>query len=814
MRKIKIVLVILCALCTLLLTAMLTACGHVHEYQFIVTKEATCEYSGIMYGYCPCGKETEKEIPALGHALENNVCKNCGLDITVDHVHTVVIDEAIEPTCESIGLTEGQHCSVCEKIIVKQEVVPELGHEFSAYVSDGNATCQADGTKTAKCTREGCIETTTTRDIGSKKDHTFVATTVAPTCTAKGYTLYVCACSYSYFDNYVDTIPHVFDKEVARAEYLKQSATCTKPAQYYKTCECGKAGTASFIYGGTIAHTYSEDWSHDSTAHWHEAVCGCDASSDYSAHQNVNGFCSTCNRPLNSTVGVIYDLSADGTYAEVIGYEGTDTTVVIAEEYQGKPVTVIYDNAFYNNDKIISVVLPDNLITISDSAFYSCGRLTSLVMGKNLTTIGSSAFWRCDSLTSVVIGDSVTSIGSYAFQYCDSLTSVVIPDSVTSIGSYAFEDCSSLISVVIGDSVTSIGDRAFYDCDSLQFNVYDNVKYLASKANDYFAVIEGVNSNLSSITIHNDAKVIAGWAFYYYSRLTSVVIGDSVTSIGSSAFGGCSSLTEITLPFVGATKDGKSNPHFGYIFGASSSSWNSSYIPTTLKKVTITGGSIGSSAFNDCRSLTNVVIGDSVTTIGDWAFNYCRSLTSVVIPDSVTVIGEHAFYNCDSLTSVVIPDSVTSIGNKAFNGCSSLVSITVDENNVNYKDIEGNLYSKDGTTLIQYTIGKTDTSFIIPNSVTSIGDNAFFSCDSLTSVVIPDSVTSIGSSAFYHCNSLKSVVMGNGVTSIGNDAFYNCSSLTSIKYRGTQERWNAITKDSYWNSNTGNYTITYNYTGE
>ncbi|MBR7135954.1 MAG: hypothetical protein IKD14_02400, partial [Clostridia bacterium] len=105
MRKIKVVLVILCALCTLLLTAMLTACGHVHEYQFIVTKEATCEYSGIMYGYCPCGKETEKEIPALGHVLENNVCKNCGLDITVDHVHTVVIDEAIEPTCESIGLT-------------------------------------------------------------------------------------------------------------------------------------------------------------------------------------------------------------------------------------------------------------------------------------------------------------------------------------------------------------------------------------------------------------------------------------------------------------------------------------------------------------------------------------------------------------------------------------------------------------------------------------------------------------------------------------------------------------------------------------
>ena len=614
MRKIKLVLVILCALCTLLLTAMLTACGHVHEYQFIVTKEATCEYSGIMYGYCPCGKETEKEIPALGHVLENNVCKNCGLDITVDHVHTVVIDEAIEPTCESIGLTEGRHCSVCEKIIVKQEVVPELGHEFSAYASDGNATCQADGTKTAKCTREGCTETTTTRDIGSKKDHTFVATTVAPTCTSKGYTLYVCACSYSYFDNYVDTIPHVFDKEVARAEYLKQSATCTKPAQYYKTCECGKAGTARFNYGGTIAHTYSEDWSYDSTAHWHEAVCGCDASSDYSAHQNVNGFCSTCNRPLNSTVGVIYDLSADGTYAEVIGYEGTDTTVVIAEEYQGKPVTVIYDKACYNNDKIISVVLPDNLITIGDYAFYSCGRLTS-----------------------VVIGDSVTYIGNYAFCGCRSLTEIIIPDRVTTIGDYAFSSCESLKSVVIGESVTTIRGGAFSGCGSLEFNVYDNGKYLGSKDNPYFALIEGVNDNISTITIHNDTKIIAGCAFIECSRLTSVVIGDSVTTIGYSAFSGCESLKSVVIG----------------------------------ESVT----TIGNSAFPDCESLTEIIIPDRVTTIGDYAFSGCESLKSVVIGESVTTIGNSAFSDCESLTEIIIPDSVTTIGAYAFSNCSSLESI-------------------------------------------------------------------------------------------------------------------------------------------
>ena len=502
--------------------------------------------------------------------------------------------------------------------------MPELGHEFSAYVSDGNATCQADGTKTAKCTREGCTETTTTRDIGSKKDHTFVATTVAPTCTSKGYTLYVCACSYSYFDNYVDTIPHVFDKEVARAEYLKQSATCAKPAQYYKTCECGKAGTESFNYGGTIAHTYSEDWSYDSIAHWHEAVCGCDASSDYSAHQNVNGFCSTCNRPLNSTVGVIYDLSADGTYAEVIGYEGTDTTVVIAEEYQGKPVTVIYNEAFYDNNNITSVILPDNLITISYHAFDSCNSLTSLVMGKNLTTIGGSAFSGC-SLTNVVIPDSVTSIGKQAFFNCGRLASIVIPVSVTTIGEGAFYGCYRLASVVMGEGVTSIGEGAFDSCDSLQFNVYDNVKYLGSKNNPYFALIEGTDDNISTINIHTDTKIIANSAFQDYSRLKNVVIHDSVTSIGEFAFGGC-------------------------------------------------------------NSLTNVIIGDSVTSIGNKAFYYCERLASIVISVSVTTIG-HA-------------------------------------------------------------------------------------------------------------------------------AFGFCSSLTNIKYRGSQAQWNDITKDTQWDFYTGNYTITYNYTGE
>ena len=178
--------------------------------------------------------------------------------------------------------------------------------------------------------------------------------------------------------------------------------------------------------------------------------------------------------------------------------------------------------------------------------------------------------------------------------------------------------------------------------------------------------------------------------------------------------------------------------------------------------------------------IPSIYNGKPVTSISLFAFSGCSSLQSVNIPDSVTSIGSYAFNVCSSLTSVVIPDSVTFIGERAFSWCYSLASITVDENNQYYKSIDDNLYSKDRKTLIQYAIGKTDATFEIPDSVTSIGDYAFSGCSGLTSVVIPDSVTSISLFAFHGCSSLTSVVIPDSVTSIGERAFSGCSGLTSV----------------------------------
>ena len=183
--------------------------------------------------------------------------------------------------------------------------------------------------------------------------------------------------------------------------------------------------------------------------------------------------------------------------------------------------------------------------------------------------------------------------------------------------------------------------------------------------------------------------------------------------------------------------------------------------------------------------IEEVELPDTVTEIGSYAFHNFLELKKINIPNSVTNIGEFAFYWCDSIISITIPNSVTSIGSFAFSGCSSLTNINVSDNNKNYSSIDGVLFNKDKTEIIQYPEEKESKSYKIPNSVTSIGDWEFYICSSLTNITIPESVTSIG-----EC------------------AFASCFSLTSITYNGTQSQWNKISKASSWKNNSAIKTIT------
>ena len=406
-----------------------------------------------------------------------------------------------------------------------------------------------------------------------------------------------------------------------------------------------------------------------------------------------------------------------------------------------------------NNKYVGNIIIPESITysgttysvtSIGDNAFRRSLWLTSVTIPNSVTSIGYGAFSRCSGLTSVTIPNSVTFIGESAFAYCSGLTSVTIGNSVISIGGYAFDNCTGLTSVTIPNSVTTIGYGAFNNCTGLTSVAFNAEK--CTKMEDY--VFSGCTS------------------------LTSLTIGDKVTTIPNFAFACFSGLTSVTVDKNNGTYDSRNNCNAiietstnNLIFGCKNTT-----IPNSVT-------SIGDRAFYGCSELTSVTIPNSVTTIGHFAFYNCSGLTSVTIPNSVTSIGGIAFSGCSGLTSVTIPNSVTSIGSYAFHGCSGLTSVTVDKNNGTY-DSRNNCNAIIETSTNNLIFGCKNTT--IPNSVTSIGDQAFYGCSELTSVTIPNSVTFIGNFAFSGCSGLTSVTIPNSVTTIGSYAFHGCSGLTSV----------------------------------
>jgi hypothetical protein len=329
--------------------------------------------------------------------------------------------------------------------------------------------------------------------------------------------------------------------------------------------------------------------------------------------------------------------------------------------------------------------------TYSDSHVESaqCGSSSEIVIDEINKT----------NLVSVELGDCVTSIGWMAFGDCRSLTSVTIPDSVTSIGNQAFLQCTGLTSIVIPNSVTSIGDDAFYECNGLTSITVNAITppTLINGAFDetnncpIYVPCESVNAYKSAEEWSNYADRIVcppfegKWKATYQDShvesaqcgssseiayreiegtgLTSVEIGDCVTSIGSRAFYQYSGLTSVTIPDSVTNIAGDA---FKYCSGLTSID-----IPSGVT-------SIGSQAFEGCSGLTSIDIPSGVASIGDRTFYNCNSLTSCTIPNSVVSIGTSAFQNCSGLTSVTIPSGVTFIGNQAFVQCTGLTSITVE----------------------------------------------------------------------------------------------------------------------------------------
>ena len=299
----------------------------------------------------------------------------------------------------------------------------------------------------------------------------------------------------------------------------------------------------------------------------------------------------------------------------------------------------------------------------------------------------------------------------------------------------SYED--KIKNVVVEDGVTSIGNYSFYGCEYLvNVTLPDGVTKIGHRA--FYSC-----NSLANITIPDTVTTIGQSAFYYCYSLKSINIPYGITTISAGAFNLCEKFTKITIP----------------------------------DSVT----EIGEYAFAGCDGLTEVVIPDNVTTIGKHAFSGCYGLISVTIGNGVTTIGNSAFNSCKGLTTITIPKNVATIGSRAFANCEKLTGIMVDNDNQYFVNDEyGVLFNKDKTTLMQYPIGHTRTSYTIPDGVTTIEEMAFYNCSALTNITFPNGVETINYCAFDGCDNLTNIVLQDGVTTIDSWAFGSCSSLESI----------------------------------
>lgn len=450
--------------------------------------------------------------------------------------------------------------------------------------------------------------------------------------------------------------------------------------------------------------------------------------------------------------------------------------------------------------------------------------LQSIVLPKGITTIGDDAFSYNTSLTSIKIPNTVTSIGKRAFQGCTNLTSIEIPDTVTYIGDYCFSGCNRLQKIKLSKKIQTINQRLLQGCSSLtEIEIPEGVKSIG------YAAFSSC-SKLTTITLPASLTSFNGTALAGLSRLTEVKVADGNNSFkfengmlfskdGKTMYMALLTLTEINVPngvvsIIGDGLSGSSatkiilpdtvSSNFGGAVFNGMNKLTTIELSGTSKNLKLVDGNLysydGKRFIKYMGSSKNFTVPEGVETL----LNGCitKSMTTLNLPSTLKVIEGWSLTGMSGVKLLNIPASVTTMYTYSFHDNTKL---RVAEGNATYKSIDDVLIlNKAGTKVIMAS--RNATTYNIPNTVTEIGQNAFYYCNKMTSINIPDSVTTIGAKAFYSCSSLKEITIPQSVTSIGANAFEYCENLTAINIKGTANRISGAP----WGAQYGNRVINWN----
>ena len=450
--------------------------------------------------------------------------------------------------------------------------------------------------------------------------------------------------------------------------------------------------------------------------------------------------------------------------------------------------------------------------------------LQSIVLPKGITTIGDDAFSYNTSLTSIKIPNTVTSIGKRAFQECTNLTSIEIPDTVTYIGDYCFSGCNRLQKIKLSKKIQTINQRLLQGCSSLtEIEIPEGVKSIG------YAAFRSCDK-LTTITLPASLTYITGSALTRLSRLTEVKVADGNNSFkfengmllskdGKTMYMALLTLTEINVPngvvsIIGDGLSGSSatkiilpdtvSSNFGGAVFNGMNKLTTIELSGTSKNLKLVDGNLysydGKRFIKYMGSSKNFTVPEGVETL----LNGCitKSMTTLNLPSTLKVIEGWSLTGMSGVKLLNIPASVTTMYTYSFHANTKL---RVAEGNATYKSIDDVLIlNKAGTKVIMAS--RNATTYNIPNTVTEIGQNAFYYCNKMTSINIPDSVTTIGAKAFYSCSSLKEITIPQSVTSIGANAFEYCENLTAINIKGTANRISGAP----WGAQYGNRVINWN----